>query len=253
MQLKVYFIGAGPGDPELITVKGLKFLKNAQVIIYAGSLINQAILEYASTGAELYDSAKMTLEEICDVFKKAFDENKDTARLHSGDPAIYGAIQEQIRWLEINKITYEIIPGVSSFTAAAAMLGREFTIPYISQSIILTRLAGRTPVPEKESLDKLAQHRASLCLFLSIGQLEEAACELKKGYPPETPAVVVHRASYPDAVIIKGTLSDIAVKTSGAGIKQTALLLVGDFLKGEGAPSLLYDVKFSHSFRQGES
>ncbi len=251
--MKVYFVGAGPGDPELITVKGLRVLKSAQVIVYAGSLINPALLKNVSTDAELYNSAKMTLEEICDVFKKASDDNKNTVRLHSGDPSIYGAIQEQIRWLKENKIDYEIIPGVSSFTAAAAMLGREFTIPDISQSIILTRFAGRTPVPEKESLDKLAQHRASLCLFLSTGQLEQAACELKKGYPPKTPAVVVHRASYPDAVIIKGTLSDIAVKTSEAGIKQTALLLIGDFLKGEGAPSLLYNTNFSHSFRQGET
>ncbi|MEE8402403.1 MAG: precorrin-4 C(11)-methyltransferase, partial [Candidatus Hydrothermarchaeaceae archaeon] len=189
--MTVYFVGAGPGDPELLTLKAKRIIESADVIVYAGSLVNPEVLEYAKEGSQLHDSAAMTLEEIVEVMESAVRERKTVARLHSGDPSIYGAIGEQIRILERMGITCEIVPGVSSFQAAAALLGKEYTVPGGSQTVIITRLKGRTSVPESERLGELARHRASMCIFLSVHMVEEVVRELKTGYPGDTPAAIV--------------------------------------------------------------
>ncbi|OIQ08872.1 cobalt-precorrin-4 C(11)-methyltransferase [Moorella thermoacetica] len=247
--MKVYFVGAGPGDPELITVKGRRLLGEAGVIIYAGSLVNPEILKYAAPGAVRYDSASLTLEEVLAIIRRAIAGGQVVVRLHTGDPSLYGAIQEQMDALERIGIPYEIVPGVSSYAAAAAAIGREYTLPGVSQTLILTRRGGRTPVPEMESLTELSRHRASLCLFLSSQSLAAATAELASGYGPETPAAVVYKASWPEEKVIRGTLGDIAAKAREAGIERTALLLVGDFLAGDYKRSRLYDPAFSHGYR----
>ncbi|MDN5345168.1 MAG: precorrin-4/cobalt-precorrin-4 C11-methyltransferase [Clostridia bacterium] len=249
--MKVYFVGAGPGDPELITVKGRRLLEEADVVIYAGSLVNPEILRYAAPGARLYNSAALTLEEILAIMQSAVAKGEKVVRLHTGDPSLYGAIQEQIDALEEQGLPYEIVPGVSSFAAAAAAVKREFTLPGLSQTLILTRRAGRTPVPAAEGLPALSCHRASLCLFLSSQDLAAAATELARGYGEATPAAVVYKASWPEERVIYGTLADIAARAREAGIDRTALLLVGDFLGGSYQRSRLYDPDFSHSFRPG--
>ncbi|GEA15296.1 MAG: precorrin-4/cobalt-precorrin-4 C11-methyltransferase [Moorella sp. (in: firmicutes)] len=251
--MKVYFVGAGPGDPELITVKGRRLLEEAGVIIYAGSLVNPEILKYAPPGAKLYNSASLTLEEVLAIMQEAVARGEKVVRLHTGDPSLYGAIQEQMDALEGLGIPYEIVPGVSSFAAAAAAVRREFTLPGISQTVILTRRAGRTPVPAGESLPDLSRHRASLCLFLSSQDLAAAAAELARGYGENTPAAVVYKASWPEEKIIHGTLGDIAARSREAGIDRTALLLVGDFLAGSYQRSLLYNPAFSHGYREAKT
>lgn len=247
--MTVFFIGAGPGDPELLTIKAKKAIEKADTLIYAGSLINPEILGYARPDAELYNSAKMDLEEILDVIIKAAENQKTVARIHSGDPSIYGAIAEQMRLLDKKSIQYEIIPGVSSFLSAAALLKKEYTIPEVVQTVIITRAEGRTKVPEKERLQELAKHRASMCIFLSVGMIKEVAEELANAYGSEMPVAVVYRASWPDEKVIRGTLEDIAEKVKGEDVKMTALILVGDFLKNGDTRSKLYDKDFSHSFR----
>ncbi|BCV21180.1 precorrin-4 C(11)-methyltransferase [Moorella sp. Hama-1] len=247
--MKVYFVGAGPGDPELITVKGRRLLGEAGVVIYAGSLINPEILKYVAPGAACYDSASLTLEEVLTLIQQAIARGQIVVRLHTGDPSLYGAIQEQMDALARLGIPFEVVPGVSSFAAAAAAVGREFTLPGVSQTLILTRRGGRTPVPAKESLPELSRHQASLCLFLSSQSLVAASAELAGGYGVETPAAVVYKASWPEERVIKGTLGDIAAKAGAAGIDRTALLLVGDFLAGEYERSRLYDPAFSHGYR----
>lgn len=217
--MKVYFIGAGAGDPELITIKGKKAVEDSQIIIYAGSLVNPEILEY-NPEADIHNSASLSLEEVISIIKKAAAENKNVARIHTGDPSIYGAIKEQIDLLEKNNIDYQIIPGVSSFLAAAAALSAELTLPEVSQTVILSRQAGRTPVPEKEKLSRLAEHQASMAVFLSVQMIEEVVAELLEGYTHDTPAAVVAKASWPDESIIRGTLADIAYKVKSAGIKK---------------------------------
>ncbi|MEE9593794.1 MAG: precorrin-4 C(11)-methyltransferase [Candidatus Hydrothermarchaeales archaeon] len=249
----MHFIGAGPGDPELLTVKGKRVLEEAEVVVYAGSLINPKILDYAKKDAELYDSAGMTFEEIIDILVKSSKKGKVVARLHSGDPSIYGAIAEQIEALEEKGVPCKIIPGVSSLFAAAASMAKEYTVPGGSQSVIITRLSGRTPVPESEDLDALAKHRSSMGIFLSTHMIEDAMGKLKESYGGDMPAAVVYRASWDDEKIIEGTLDDIAEKVKAQGVKKTALILVGDFLRSKAGRSKLYSRDFEHGFRKKES
>ncbi len=250
--MMVYFVGAGPGDPELITIKGKRVLEEADIVIYAGSLVNPEVLNFTRSPVEIYDSASMDLEEIISVIEKGFNEGKKVVRLHTGDPAIYGAIQEQINLLEQKNIPCRVIPGVSSMAAAAASLNREFTQPGVTQSIIITRIEGRTPVPEKEELSLLSRHRGSMCIFLSVQKIEEVVSRLQEGYSPETPVAVIYKASWPEEKVILGELSTIAGKVKEEGVEKTALILVGDFIKGDGEPSKLYDSAFTHGFREGK-
>jgi precorrin-4/cobalt-precorrin-4 C11-methyltransferase len=248
--MSVFFVGAGPGDPELITVKGMKLLQEAPVIIYAGSLVNKEILAYASPNAKIYDSASMTLEEVISVVKDAVGKNQWVVRLHTGDPALFGAIQEQMTLLDEGKIPYEIVPGVSSFLAAAAAVKCELTIPEVSQTVIITRLEGRTPVPESQRLKKLAEHQASLCIFLSVHMIEQVVQELLTGYSLDTPVAVVEKASWPgEEKVITGTLATISEQVKKAGVLKTAIILVGDFLKLTDYRSLLYHPEFNHGYR----
>ncbi|MFN3478843.1 MAG: precorrin-4 C(11)-methyltransferase, partial [Thermodesulfovibrionales bacterium] len=226
---KLYFIGAGPGDPELLTVKGKRILDSADVIIYAGSLINPDILK--GLKAELYDSAGMNLEEIISIMKMAYHEAKTVVRLHSGDVSIYSAINEQITRLKKLNIGFEVIPGVSSFQAGAAILAQELTIPEISQTVILTRLAGRTPVPERERLRDLAMHNATMVIFLSAGLIDTVQDELLQAYPEDTPFVVIERATWPEQRVFHGRLRELAAIVKKVGIKRTALIYVGEALR----------------------
>lgn len=248
----VYFIGAGPGDVDLITVKGRKLLETADIIIYAGSLVSSSHLEFAKAGAEIYNSASMTLEAVIDVMRQAHESCKEIVRLHTGDPSIYGAIKEQMKELDKLNIPYEIVPGVSSFTAAAAAINGEFTLPGVTQTVILTRMEGRTPVPPNESLEKLAEIGASMAIFLSVGMIGEVAERLRNGYGRNVPAAVVERATWEDQRVVVGTLDDIAQKVQELGIKKCAQILVGDFIDCSFDKSLLYDKHFTHMYRQGD-
>jgi precorrin-4/cobalt-precorrin-4 C11-methyltransferase len=248
----VRFVGAGPGDPELITVKGKKCIEEADIVIYAGSLVNRELLKGCKPGAEVFDSAGMTLEQVLDVMEKGAASGKSIARVHTGDPSVFGAIREQMDALERRNIEYEIIPGVSSFLAAAAALKKEYTLPGVSQTVILTRMEGRTAVPDTEKIEALAAHKATMAIFLSAGMLEELAAALKTGYGDETPAAVVYKASWPEQKIIRGTVGDIAGKVKKEGIRKTALVVVGDFLGDEYELSKLYDRSFSHEYRSAE-
>lgn len=247
----VYFIGAGPGDPELVTIKGKKIIDKADVIIYAGSLVNKEVLKDAQKTARIYNSAGMTLEEVLQVMKEAEKKGEMTARVHTGDPAVFGAHREQMDALEKEGIEYEVIPGVSSFFAAAAALKKEYTLPNVSQTVILTRMEGRTPMPEKEKIRDLAEHHATMVIFLSVGMMEKLVEELKAGYSEDTKAAVVYKASWEDQKIVRGTLKDIAEKVKEAGITKTALVVVGDFLGDEYELSKLYDKTFTHGYRRG--
>ncbi len=249
---KVYFVGAGPGDPELITVKGRKIVEKVDVVIYAGSLVPIEVVNCRKDKAQIYNSASMTLDEVLKVIEKSVAEEKTVARIHTGDPSIYGAIREQIDPLEELGIECEVIPGVSSFTASAAALKKEFTLPDVSQTVICTRVAGRTSVPEDEDLDKLASHKASMAIFLSVGMINEVVKKLKKHYPGSTPAAVVQRASWPEQEILIGTLDDIAQKVEKEKITKTAQILVGNFLGNEYKKSKLYDEKFTHEYRKSK-
>ena len=249
---KVYFIGAGPGDPELITLKGYKKIQEADVIIYAGSLVNPQVIENKKENAKVYNSASMTLPEVLEVMERAHREDKIVARVHTGDPSIYGAIREQMDALEEMGISYEVIPGVSSFVASAAQLKKEFTLPEVSQTVILTRMAGRTPVPEKESLKSLAKHQASMAIFLSVQAIDQVVEELMTSYSGNTPVAVVQRATWEDEKIVEGTLEDIVEKVKAANITKTAQILVGSFLGNEYALSKLYDENFTHEYRKAK-
>ncbi len=249
----VYFVGAGPGDPELLTLKAARLLAAADVVVYAGSLVNPELLRYVRAGAELHDSSGLTLEEMVDLMARAWRAGLAVVRLHSGDPGLYGAVREQIEALERLGIPSEVVPGVSSFLAAAAALRREYTLPGTSQTVILTRLEGRTPVPAAERLAELARHRASLCLFLSVHMIDRVVEELRQGYPPSTPVAVVERVSWPGERVVQGTLEDIADRVREAGINRTALILVGDFLTAPAVPSRLYSADFGHGYRGGRS
>lgn len=250
--MQVTFVGAGPGDPDLITVKGSKAIAAADVVIYAGSLVNPEILNYAKAGAEIYNSAGMTLEEVLAVMRQAASKGLRVARVHTGDPSIYGAIQEQMDVLAAEGITYEVIPGVSSFLAAAATLKQEFTLPEVTQTVIVTRMAGRTDVPPEEDLAALAKHRAAMCIFLSVGMIEEVVEKLLAGYTSETPVTVIQKATWPDQKIVEGSLQDIAAKVKEAGITKTAMIMVGDFLDSPYAKSKLYDAAFTHEYRTAD-
>ena len=208
----IHFIGAGPGDPELLTIKGKRLIDRADVIIYAGSLVNKAVLADRKPEAEVYNSAYMTLEEVTEVMKKADEKGQDVARVHTGDPSIYGAIREQMDILEALKIDYEVIPGVSSFLAAAASMKKEYTLPGVSQTVILTRMEGRTPVPEKEKIISLAKHGATMIIFLSVNKIDVMVRLIQDSYRMDTPVAVVYKASWPEEKIIYGTLETIADK-----------------------------------------
>ena len=248
----IYFIGAGPGDPELITVKGKRLIDEADIIIYAGSLVNPQVLSGARPEAEIYNSATMNLEEVLDVMKRGVAAGKKVVRVQTGDPSIYGAPREQMVELDKLGIPYEIVPGVSSFLAAAASLKREYTLPGVSQTVILTRMEGRTAVPEREQIEALAAHQATMVIFLSVGEIETLSTRLQAGgYPEDTPAAVVYKASWEDQKIVKGTLTDIAQKVKEAGIRKTALVTVGRFLGDTFELSRLYDAHFTTEFRKG--
>ena len=246
----VYFIGAGPGDPELITVKGKRLIQEADVIVYTGSLVNPALLFEIKKTATVYNSASMTLKEVMEVICQAVRDGKKTVRVHTGDPSLYGAVREQMAELSRQGIDYEVIPGVSSFLAAAASLRREYTLPGVSQTVILTRMEGRTSVPEREQIEALAAHQATMVIFLSVGQIEELCRRLMKGgYEAKTPAAVVYKASWPEERMIQGTVKDLAEKVQRAGIRKTALVAVGKFLGDSFELSRLYDENFSHEYR----
>lgn len=249
----VHFIGAGPGDPELLTIKGKRLIDEADIIIYAGSLVNPAVLRDAKPAAEIYNSATMNLEEVIQVMKDGEADGLQVVRVHTGDPAIYGAHREQMDELDKLGIEYDVIPGVSSFLATAAALKKEYTLPGVSQTVILTRMEGRTPVPEKEKLVDLAKHQATMIIFLSVGRLDELSEQLRTSYPEDTPVAVVYKASWEDQKIVIGNLMDIAEKVKTAGITKTALTVVGRFLGDEYELSKLYDKHFTHEFRMGIS
>lgn len=248
----INFVGAGPGAEDLITLRGKNLLEEADIIIYAGSLVNPQLLNYAKETCQIHNSASMTLEEVIEVMKNGYKSGKKVVRLHTGDPAIYGAIREQFDLLEELKIPYQVTPGVSSAFGAAAALGVEYTLPDVSQTVILTRMEGRTPVPAKEDIAFLAQHQASMVIFLSTGMLEELTKKLLEGgYKEDTPAAIVYKATWPDEKIVRTSVGNLAEAAKEAGITKTALIVVGEFLGNEYERSKLYDPEFTHEFRQG--
>lgn len=245
------FVGAGSGAPDLITLRGKNLLEQADVIIYAGSLVNPALLDYAKEGCDIYNSAYMTLEEVIEVMKKAEAEGKKTVRLHTGDPCLYGAIREQMDELDKLGITYATCPGVSSFCGAAAALQAEYTLPDVSQTVIITRMAGRTPVPEKEEISKLASHQATMVIFLSTGMLEQLSERLMEGgYTADTEAAIVYKATWPDQKVFHCTVSTLAQTAKENNITKTALIVVGKVLGDTYNRSELYNPAFTTEFRQ---
>jgi precorrin-4/cobalt-precorrin-4 C11-methyltransferase len=247
----VLFVGAGPGDPELITLKGARALAEADVVVWAGSLVHPDLLSHCRPGAAIHDSAALDLSTIVDLLTEGYERGQAVVRLHTGDPSLYGAIAEQMVDLDARGVPYEVVPGVSSFLASAAALKIELTKPEISQTVILTRRAGRTPVPAGQDLASLASHRATLCIFLSVGQMEEVVADLALHYDADTPAAVVANASWPEQQIVRGTLADIAGLVAAAGIAKTAMIVVGDALDPAGPRSKLYDPAFTHGYRRG--
>ncbi len=249
--MRVYFVGAGPGDPDLLTKKAERLIKEAKVCIYAGSLVSPAVLKLLPVAAARHDSASLTLGEVITIILKAKESDLDVIRLHSGDPSIYGAIGEQIEILTQHGIEYEVVPGVSSFQAAAATLGWELTTPELTQSIVLTRSPGKTPMPKSEELRNFAKTGATICLFLSTTKIPDLAESLKEYYGEEAQAAVVYHASWPDQKVILAKLSDIAVKTEEAGLKKTAMFILRKSpITGR---SKLYDADFEHAFRKRRS
>lgn len=249
----VYFIGAGPGNVDLITVKGRNVLSKADLVIYAGSLVNKEHLNFCKKGVEVHNSASMTLEEVIEVIENSTASGKSVVRLHTGDPTIYGAIKEQMDELDKLDIQYKVIPGVSSFTAAAASIEKEFTLPEVTQTVILTRVEGRTSVPETEDLEKLAQIGASMAIFLSISMIDKVVHKLRAGYGRNVSIAVVERATWEDERVIIGTLDDISEKVKEAKITKCAQILVGDFIDCHYEKSKLYDKNFTHMFREGKN
>lgn len=251
----VYFVGAGPGAVDLITVRGMRLLQKADVIIYAGSLVNSELLSYAKEDCEVYNSAKMTLEEVLSIMKNAEKENKITIRLHTGEPSIYGAVREQMEALDKMGIAYESCPGVSACFGAAASLNLEYTLPEVSQSLILTRMAGRTSVPERESIESFAAHHASMAIYLSTGMLGELSQRLiAGGYEPDTPAALVYKATWPEEQAFVCTIDSLAHTAETHGITKTALVLVGDVISHQHyAKSRLYAADFETEYRKRRS
>lgn len=248
----VYFVGAGPGDPELITVKGRGVLEKADLVIYAGSLVNPELLRWTKEGCRIFNSAEMTLEDVITLITESIAAGETVVRLHTGDPSIFGALREQLDELDRRGIPYEIIPGVSSFCAAAAALHTEYTLPGVTQTVILTRMEGRTEVPGREAIADLARHRATMIIFLSVQFLRELVEALKKEYPANTPAAVVYRASWPEQKIIRSALETIVELVEKEPVKKTALVVVGDFLGNDYQLSRLYDRSFSHGYRSAQ-
>lgn len=251
----VAFVGAGPGDPELITVKGQRLLREADRVIYAGSLVPQGLLEQCKPGAVLLDSASMTLEETHAAVMEGVRRAQRVVRLHTGDPSLYGAIHEQMRLLDQEGVDYEVVPGVSAVFAAAAELRCQLTLPELSQTVIITRAAGNTPVPERESLETLASHGATLVIYLSVQHIGDVVRKLRGPYHPQTPVVVAYRVGWPDQRILRGTLEDIEDRIRHAGIRRHAVILVGEVFN-EVRPAVrsrLYDGSFSHGFRTAHS
>ena len=249
----VHFVGAGPGAPDIITLRGAELLRTADVVVYAGSLVNPELLRYCRPECERYNSAEMHLDEVLDVMTAAEAAGKTTVRLHTGDPSLYGAIREQMDALAARGVAYDVTPGVSSLFGAAAALEAEFTLPGVSQSLIVTRLAGRTDVPERETLRELAKHGASMALFLSSGMLGRVQEELLAGgCAADVPAALVYKATWPDGKIVRCTVGTLAEAGEAAGIRKTALVLVGDFLGAPYEKSRLYDRTFTTEFRKGE-
>lgn len=249
----VHFIGAGSGAVDLITVRGAKLLHEADVIVYAGSLINPELLAYANEGCELHDSARMTLEQVIEIMRAAHAQGKTVARLHTGDPSIYGAVREQFDALTALGIPYDVCPGVSAMSGAAASLKAEYTLPEVSQTVIVSRMEGRTLVPEREKIRLLASHGSTMVLFLSAGLMAGLQRELiAGGYAPETPAAIVYKATWPDEKILRCPLRELAEVAAKNDIKKTALIVVGGFLGGDYARSKLYDPGFSTGFREAE-
>ena len=248
----IHFVGAGPGAPDLITVRGKQYLEEADVIIYAGSLVNPQLLEYSKDVCTIYNSAKMTLEEVISVMEKAEKEGKTTVRLHTGDPCIYGAIREQMDILDEKGIAYDSCPGVSSFCGAASALNLEYTLPEISQSVIITRMEGRTPVPSKESIQSFAAHQASMVIFLSTGMLEELSRRLIEGrYRDDNPAAIVYKATWPDEKKFICTVGTLAKTAADNNITKTALMIIGDAVNAADYDrAKLYDPSFTTEFRK---
>lgn len=245
----IRFVGAGPGDKELITVKGMKALQDADCVIYAGSLVSEALLDYCRPGTELHNSAAMHLDQVIDVMVRMEAENKNTVRLHTGDPSLYGAIREQMDRLKPLGIDYEVVPGVSSFLGAAASIKEEFTLPGVSQTVIITRLAGRTGTSEGGTLEELARNKASMAIFLSVQAIEDVVATLRRHYEAHTPIAVIYKATWPDQKIVKGTLENIAGLVKEAGITRHAQILVGHFMSDGYELSKLYDPGFAHMYR----
>ncbi|MBQ3392521.1 MAG: precorrin-4 C(11)-methyltransferase [Lachnospiraceae bacterium] len=250
----VHFVGAGPGAPDLITLRGQRLIETADVIIYAGSLVNPALMESAKKTCRIYDSAVMTLEEVVAVMRGAEKEGLMTVRLHTGDPSLYGAVREQMDLLDEAGIPYDSTPGVSSMCGAAAALNLEYTLPGVSQSVVITRMAGRTPVPDRESIESFAAHGATMAIFLSAGHLRELGQRLiAGGFGPDTPAAIVYKASWPDEKKIVCTVATLAQAAAENGIDRTALILVGDAVKASGYErSKLYDPSFTTGYRKGK-
>jgi precorrin-4/cobalt-precorrin-4 C11-methyltransferase len=253
---KVWFIGAGPGAPDLLTIRGAKLIEEADVVVWARSLVHEGVLEHAHPDAEIVESTTIPLEGVRELYERAVLEDLKIARVHSGDPSLWGAVLEQIEMCEKIELDWEIIPGVSSLGAAAASIGRELTVPEISQSVILTRRASRTPMPEGEDIKSFAAHGTTMAIFLSAGRprlLQEEL--LEGGYTPDTPCAVVYKASWPDELIIECPLSELADRVREAGFTRQALVFVGPGLRAGGTRSHLYHPEFSHSFRkaQGEA
>ena len=248
----VHIVGAGPGAEDLITVRGLRLLKQADIVIYAGSLVNPGLLKETKQGAVIYDSAKMTLEQVMEVIEQAWKEQKEVVRLHTGDPCLYGAIREQMDAMDKLGITYDICPGVSSFCGTAAALQMEYTLPGISQSVIITRMAGRTPVPERESIRQFASHQATMVVFLSTGMLKELSEELMAGgYLSDTPAAIVYKATWPEEKTVRTTVAGLAEAAERENITKTALIVVGNAVAQHGYDrSKLYDPGFTTEFRE---
>jgi precorrin-4/cobalt-precorrin-4 C11-methyltransferase len=251
----VYFVGAGSGAADLITVRGMRLLEKADIIIYAGSLVNPKLLEYAKPDCEIYNSAKMTLEEVMDVMERGAQRQQMIVRLHTGDPSIYGAVREQMDWLDEKNISYESCPGVSACFGAAASLNVEYTLPEISQSLIITRMEGKTKVPSKESIESFAAHQATMAIYLSTGMLEELSGRLiAGGYAPETPAALVYKATWPEEEAYVTTVSRLAQVAEEHGITKTALVLVGDVIAHRNYErSRLYAPDFETEFRKAKA
>lgn len=254
--MKIYIVGAGPGDPDLITVKGLKLLEEADVVMYADSLVNEQLIQKSKSGAEIIKTAGMHLEEMVDLMVLRVQEGKKVVRVHTGDPAVYGAIMEQIALLKKRNIEVEIIPGVSSVFASAARVGAELTIPDLTQTVILTRAEGRTPVPEYEKLKDLASHHCTIALFLSATLTKKIVREfIEAGWSEKTPVAVVYKATWPDEKIVRTTLENLDADMQKNGIRKQAMILAGwalsEDIHNQDYRSKLYDKEFTHGFRKG--